>query len=123
MAAVEASAAQGEAGPRLAIGLYVHRLRAGIASMASAMDGLDVLVFTGGVGENAASIRAKAVAGLGFLGAKIDGPANASVVPDADVTSAGSAVRTVVVEAREDIQIATEVRSLLKARALDSERR
>ena len=92
--------------------VYVHRLRAAIASMASAMNGLDVLVFTGGVGENAASIRAEAAAGLGFLGIRIDERANASPVLDADITAAGAGVRTVVVEAREDLQIAAEVRAL-----------
>jgi acetate kinase len=123
MAEVEAGAARGDARSQLAIGLYLHRLRAGIASMAGAMNGLDVLAFTGGVGENAASIRAGAVAGLGFLGAQIDEDANASLVPDADITAPGGRVRTVVVEAREDVQIATEVRSLLTARAAASAKR
>ena len=113
MAEVIAAAAEGQPGARLAVGLYVHRLRAGIASMASAMDGLDVLAFTGGVGENAGVIRAEAGAGLGFLGVQIDGPANDSVVPDADVSAPGARVRTVVLGAREDKQIATEVRALL----------
>ncbi|HXQ61058.1 MAG TPA: acetate/propionate family kinase [Acidimicrobiales bacterium] len=114
MAAVEEGAVRGDTRCRLAVGVYLHRLRAGIASMASAMDGLDALAFTGGVGENAASIRAGAVAGLGFLGTRIDERANAGPALDADITAAGSRVRTVVVEAREDLQIAAEVRSLLR---------
>jgi len=113
MVEVEAGAARGDPGSQLAIGLYVHRLRAGIASMASAMNGLDVLVFTGGVGENSASIRASTVAGLDFLGARIDDRANTSLVLDADVTASGADVRTLVVEAREDLQIADEVRAVL----------
>jgi acetate kinase len=113
MAVVENGAAAGDARSQLAIGLYVHRLRAGIASMASAMNGVDTLVFTGGVGENAASIRAYAVAGLGFLGAQIDQRANASLEIDADISASGASVRTVVVAAREDVQIAAEVRALL----------
>ena len=59
-----------------ALDVYLHRLRAGIAAMAAAMDGLDVLVFTGGVGEHAAPIRARAVAGLSFLGLALDLEAN-----------------------------------------------
>lgn len=55
---------------QLALAVYVHRLRAGIAAMAAALDGLDALVFTGGVGENSPGIRAWAAAGLGFLGVR-----------------------------------------------------
>jgi acetate kinase len=113
MAVVVEGAAGGDARSQLAIGLYVHRLRAGIASMASAMNGVDTLVFTGGVGENGPSIRAGAVAGLGFLGAQIDQRANALREIDADISAPGASVRTVVVAAREDVQIAAEVRALL----------
>jgi acetate kinase len=113
MAVVTEGAVGGDARSRLAVAVYIHRLRAGIASMASAMDGLDLLAFTGGVGENAASIRADAAAGLGFLGIRIDERVNASPVLDCDITAADAGARTVVVEAREDLQIAAEVRSLL----------
>jgi acetate kinase len=113
MVTVESAGARGDAGSQLAIGLYLHRLRAGIASMASAMNGVDLLVFTGGVGQNAGSIRARTVEGLSFLGAQIDERANATLALDADVSASGATVRTVVVEAREDVQIAAEVRALL----------
>jgi acetate kinase len=113
MAVVEESAAGGDVRSQLAIGVYVHRLRAGIASMASAMNGVDLLVFTGGVGENAASIRANTTDGLGFLGVRIDESANAVPALDADVTASDASVRTVVIKAREDVQIAGEVRDLL----------
>lgn len=106
--------AKGSADAGLAVALYVHRLRAGIAAMAAAMGGLDALTFTGGVGEHAASIRLRAVAGLGFLGAELDEDANLRAVPDADVTAPGSLVRTFVVQAREDLQIAHEVVELLQ---------
>ena len=52
----------------MAIEVYVHRLRREIAAMAAAMNGLDALVFTGGIGEHNPAIRAAAAAGLGFLG-------------------------------------------------------
>jgi len=113
MATVEAAAASGDPDASLAIDLYVHRLRAAVAAMASAMNGLDVLVFTGGVGEHSSYLRARTVAGLGFLGAEIDAQANASTTPDADVSAPMAAVRTLIVEAREDLQIAGEVRALL----------
>jgi acetate kinase len=98
---------------RLAIDVYVHRLRAAIAAMAAAIDGLDALVFTGGVGERAAAIRERAAAGLGFLGVALDGDANAAATGDADIGASGALVRTMVVTAREDLEVARQVRAAL----------
>jgi acetate kinase len=103
----------GTEGPRLALDVYVHRLRACIAAMAAAMGGLDVLVFTGGVGENASQVRAETVKGLGFLGLEIDPELNAKATPDADISTESAAVPTLVVKAREDIEVAREVRKVL----------
>ena len=93
----------------LARDVYVHRLRALIAAMAAALGGIDALVFTGGVGEGASEIRRAAADGLAFLGLGVDRDAE----PDADITAPGSSVRTLVVRAREDLEIAREVRALL----------
>src|SRR5204862_2437932 len=60
----------------LALGVYVHRLRAGIAAMVASLRGLDALAFTGGVGEHSAEVRGRACEGLGFLGVRIDENAN-----------------------------------------------
>ncbi len=97
----------------LAIAIYVHRLRAGIAAMAIAMDGLDAIVFTGGVGERSAAVRTAAAEGLGSLGIRLDPTLNAVADGDADVSADGAPVRSLVVVAREDLQIAGEVRALL----------
>jgi acetate kinase len=97
---------------RLAVEVYVHRLRAAIGAMAAAIDGLDVLVFTGGVGEHAPAIRAAAAEGLGFLGVALDAGRNAAANADADITGAAAAAATVVVTAREDREIARQVRAL-----------
>jgi acetate kinase len=113
MRAVLAAAEHGEQQARLALDVYVHRLRAGIASMAAAMGGLDALVFTGGVGENAAAVRAAAAQGLAFLGVALDERRNAQAAPDADVSAPGAAVRTLVVAAREDLEIAAQTREAL----------
>ena len=107
----------GDADARLAFDVYVHRLRALIASMAAAMNGLDALVFTGGVGEHAAPVRAAAAAGLRFLGVEVGPALNAAVKGDADITAPDAAVRTLVVTAREDVEVAREVRRLLSAPA------
>jgi acetate kinase len=99
---------------RLAVDVYVHRLRALIASMAAALGGLDTLVFTGGVGERGTAIRAAAAAGLGFLGVRLDAAKNAGTSgTDAEIGAPDAAVRTVVVHAREDLEIARQVRTAL----------
>jgi acetate kinase len=99
---------------KLALDVYVHRLRAAIAAMAASMDGLDALVFTGGVGENAPQVRAATAEGLGFLGVELDDDRNLAVDGDREIGSAGARVRTLVIAAREDLQIAHEVRAVLR---------
>src|SRR5947207_1843028 len=74
--------ADGDERAELAFDVYIHRLRALIAGMAAAMNGLDVLVFTGGVGENASPVRGAAVAGLRFLGVEIGPTLEASLSGD-----------------------------------------
>jgi acetate kinase len=102
----------------LARDVYLHRLRAAIAAMAAAMGGLDALAFTGGVGERSAEIRASAAGGLGFLGVAIDPEDNAGAAGDAEISATAAPVRTVVIHAREDLQIAHEVRRVVAARAV-----
>jgi acetate kinase len=114
MRAVLARAAGGDSASRLALEVYLHRLRAGIASMAAAMNGLEALVFTGGVGENSAEVRIRAAAGLGFLGVAVDHGRNEGARGDTDITAPGSAVRVLVVAAREDIEVARQVRAVLQ---------
>ena len=107
--------ARGDDDARLAIDVYVHRLRGAIAAMAAALGGLDALVFTGGVGEHAPEIRARAADGLAFLGVALDQQANARATADAEIGDPGAAARTLVVTAREDLEVARQVRDLLRA--------
>jgi acetate kinase len=80
--------------------------------MAAAMDGLDALVFTGGIGEHDPAVRAGAAAGLRFLGVAIDPARNQGASGDADITAAGAQVRVLCVTAREDVEIARQAREL-----------
>jgi acetate kinase len=107
----------GDAAARLALDVYVHRLRGSVAAMAAALTGIDALVFTGGVGERSPRVRERAATGLAFLGVAIDETANAAVSAgeDAEVSAPGAAVRTLVVSAREDLEIARGVRTALGA--------
>jgi acetate kinase len=117
MAQVLAAADAGEEPAVLAVGVYLHRLRAAIAAMAAALGGLDVLVFTGGVGEHAPAIRARAADGLRFLGVAIDDRANRSpATPDDELTGDGASVRTLVLRAREDLEMARQARAALAQR-------
>jgi acetate kinase len=119
MRAVLAEAAAGDGAAQLARDVYVHRLRAGIAAMAAAIGGLDVLAFTAGVGEHAAPIRALAVDGLGFLGLALDHSRNEHGTGDREIGSAGASVRVLVITAREDLEMAANVRLALGKRAVD----
>jgi len=107
------SRAAGDEDARLAVAVYVHRLRSSIAAMAASLGGLDALVFTGGVGEHAAPIRAETCAGLGFLGVVLDEAANRKASADAEIGAGGSPVHVLVITAREDLEIAREVRNTL----------
>jgi acetate kinase len=113
MRAVLERAAGGDGEAAAAIDVYIHRLRAGIAAMTAALGGIDALVFTGGVGEHAADIRARATAGLGYLGVAVDAGANVHVSGDADITAAAAPVRVLVLRAREDLEMARQARQAL----------
>ncbi|MEW2355015.1 acetate/propionate family kinase [Spirillospora sp. NPDC029432] len=106
-------AGKGDEVAAFALDVYHHRLRGSAAAMAAAMGGVDALVFTGGVGEHDAAVRERAAADLAFLGAAVDTAANAAARGDAEVTAPGAAVRTLVVTAREDLEIAAGVRAAL----------
>jgi acetate kinase len=97
----------------LALEVYLHRLIGGVAAMAAAMNGLDVLAFSGGVGEHAPTVRRSAADGLGFLGVEIDDELNELRTGDREIAGHASRVRVLVIEAREDLEIARQVHALL----------
>jgi acetate kinase len=109
-----ARAAELAARAQLALDVYTHRLRGGIAAMAAALGGLDLLVFTGGVGEHSAAIRERAAAGLAFLGVEVDRERNDAAHGDVEISADCAPIRTFVVTAREDLEIARQVRSALR---------
>jgi acetate kinase len=104
---------EGDGQARLALDVYVHRLRAGVAGMAAALGGLDALIFTGGVGENSPRVRELACDGLRFLGVAIDAAANARARGDRDLSGPDANVNVLVIAAREDLEIARQVRATL----------
>ncbi|MDJ0707903.1 MAG: acetate kinase [Leptolyngbyaceae cyanobacterium MO_188.B28] len=91
---------------QMAFDVYIHRLRASIGSMLATLGGLDALVFTAGVGENAAAVREEACKGFEFLGLRLDLEKNASSPVEQDIAATDSAVRVLVIHTEEDWAIA-----------------
>src|SRR5206468_1714891 len=98
---------------RLAIAIFTRRVAAAVAGSATVLGGLDTLVFTGGVGERSARVRAEVCSRVGVLGVELDADANAEAAGDAEIARDGSRVRVAVVRSREDVVIARAARSLL----------
>jgi acetate kinase len=116
MRAVLVARAAGDASATLAFDTYVHRLRRELGAMIAVLRGVDVLVFTGGVGERSPEVRATACAALGFAGVSLDSDRNESLLGEGEIGMAGANVRAFVVAAREDVEIARQVRALLSRR-------
>jgi len=107
------AADSGDEHARLAYAVYLHRLRAGVASMAAAMGGLEGIVFTGGVGENSPRLRRDTCGGLTFLGLEVDAYTNEQVSGDRVISTDEHPGSIVVVSSREDLEIARQVREVL----------
>jgi acetate kinase len=110
---VLAGRAAGDPDSALAFDVFVHQLCRETAAMTAAVGGLDVLVMTGGIGEHAPAVRAEVAARLGYLGVDVDADLNERATGDADISRDGAAVRTVVVTAREDLEITRQVAELV----------
>jgi acetate kinase len=113
MIEVERRAAESDAEAELAIDVLLHRLAGAVAAMATAAGGLDALAFTAGIGEGSSLVRAGVCTRLRFLGIEIDDAGNVDAQPDCDVATADSAVRVLVVRAREELVAARAARALL----------
>jgi acetate kinase len=115
LAGIIVEAAGGDPAAQVALDVYVRALSHAAAAMTASLGGLDVLVFTGGVGEHAPVVRAMAAGRLAHLGVVLDEATNEAPAgpeePDRILSPVGAPVTTVVVEAREDLEIAREARS------------
>jgi acetate kinase len=110
---VLAGADRGDPDCALARDVYLHRLARETAAMTAATGGLDLLVFTGGVGEHSWPVRAALTEALAHLGTAVDDDRNRAATADADISAEGAAARTVVVTAREDLEIRRQVLEVL----------
>lgn len=97
---------EGNERAKLALNIFIYRLRSFIGAMIASLGGIDVLTFTGGVGENAAAVRTGACEAFGFLNLKLDEARNATSPADQDIATPDSAVRVLIVHTEEDWEIA-----------------
>ncbi|GCE05562.1 acetate/propionate family kinase [Dictyobacter aurantiacus] len=98
----------------LALAIFTHRLRSAIGSMIATLGGIDVLTFTGGIGEHDSGIRASACENFSFMNLKIDQQKNNASPVDTDIATADSTVRVLVVHTQEDWEIARECWGIVK---------
>src|SRR5271165_2083302 len=106
---------QGNERAKLAFDIFVHRLQSAVGGMAAVLGGLDVLVFTAGVGENSPEVRAAVCSTLEFLGLKLNSKVNQQPSLDCDIATADSRVHILVIRAEEDWAIAAECWKLAHA--------
>jgi acetate kinase len=99
---------QGDERSKLAVDVFVQRLRCEIGAAIATMDGTDAIIFTGGIGENAVAIREQACSRLSFIDVQLDRHANAQARGDAIISTAASRLKLLVVTARENLAIASQ---------------
>ena len=105
---------EGNERAKLALDMFVYRLRYFIGAMAASLNGIDVLAFTGGIGENASEIRSRVCAELSYLHLNIDPAKNAASPVDQEISAADSAVRVLVIHTEEDWEIARECWQIMR---------
>ena len=110
---LEAAFAEGNERAGLAIEMFAYQVKKYIGSFAAAMGGVDAVVFTAGVGENSASMRAKCVEGLEFMGIKIDPEKNNTRGKEADISADDAKVRTLVIPTNEELMIALDTKEII----------
>ena len=99
---------EGNPRAKLAFDMFVHRLRYYIGAMLATLDGLDALVFTGGIGENAAEVREVTCEAFSFIGLKLDASKNGQSSADQVISTTDSAVPVLIIHTQEDWAIARE---------------
>lgn len=115
---LEEAAEKGEKRAILALSMYAYMVKKYIGAYAAAMEGLDVLVFTAGIGENSWLVREKSCKGLEFLGIEIDGEKNKRIVrgKEGSISADGSRVEVLVIPTNEELVIARDTRDIVKGK-------
>jgi len=111
---IEEAANSGNERAKLALDVFCLRVRKYIASYAAVMGGIDVLVFTAGIGENSIGLREKICKDLGFLGIEIDSEKNSVRGKETIAQKDGARVKILIVPTNEELMIARDAVSLSK---------
>ena len=114
MREIESAAAEGNKRAQLALNMYNYRIKKYIGAYAAAMGGVDIIVWTAGVGENQTGTRLEACSGLEFLGVKIDAEANKVRGEEAIISTPDSKVTVCVIPTDEELMIAKDTMNLLQ---------
>ena len=114
---VKKTAAEGNERAKLARGIQIYEIKKFIGAYTAAMDGIDAIVFTGGIGENAEDMRATVCDGLSYLGIEIDKPYNSTLVKGAEgeISTKNSKVRVFVLPTNEELLIARDTRDIVNS--------
>jgi acetate kinase len=114
MREIEKASAEGNEKAALALDMYNYRVKKYIGSYAAAMGGLDILVFTGGIGENSAATRQGSCSDLQFIGIELDEEKNAATRGcENEISAAGSRVKVMVVPTNEELMIALDTEKIV----------
>ena len=114
MREIEESALEGNSNSKLALDIYCYRLKKYIASYIGAMNGLDALIFTAGVGENSPTVRKLTCENLDFVGIGIDESKNEQAIAiETDISSDNAKIRTLVIPTNEELVIARDTKRLV----------
>ena len=111
---IEAAKNEGNDHARLALDMYIYRIKKYIGAFAAAMNGVDIIVFTAGVGENQVGLRSHFVEGLDYLGIQIDAEKNKIRGEEIEISTPDSKVRVVVIPTDEEWMIAQDTLTLAK---------
>lgn len=111
---IKEAASEGNQRALLAINMFIYRLKKYVGAYAAAMNGLDLIVFTGGIGENSHLVRKGVLKGLNYLGTKIDTDKNKGTKSEKElITSKNSDVQAVVIPTDEELMIARDTHRIL----------
>lgn len=110
---IEEAADNGNERAKLALDVYVHYVKKYIGAYAAVMNGVDVIVFTAGLGENSANMRSRICKDMSFLGVELDEEKNNIRGKEADVSKDGSKVRLLLIPTNEELMIARDTAKLV----------
>ena len=110
---LDKAAQEGNAQAALAVDVFAYSVKKFIGAYAAAMGGVDAIIFTAGVGENDAAVRAASVSGLEYMGVKIDPEKNQVRGRETDISASGATVQVLIIPTNEELMIALDTAALV----------